>query len=321
MRFLLAGLGFLIITGVIAVTVLPAKERGIGRPIAWCYVREGPLEVTRRGVGLKSISLSLSRGVLAPVLRMESKKGSKRALLRLTDLATLLPVEGWVDASQTEVYAADRFPADEELVRRAGMENLDDLTIAKVSVSRWLVKQGKSDPALICFLGLFGLPASRLVAFLPLHGDFIRGPYLEFPFSEMKPGIVWGEVRDLLGDGNECFITREPFREGPATFGVNMVIRRLEGGQLAPLWMAPLEFQNFSFYPREVQILRPLEKNAGAPGTLTKAEVEFQQRGSILIPVWKATVGFFALGQDKPTDSVKVTKVCAWNGSQFEPVR
>jgi len=321
MRFPLANLGFLIITGLIAAAVLPAKQRGVSRPIAWCYVRQGPIEVPRRGLGARPISLSLSRGVLVPVVRLESKKGSRRALLRITDLATLVPVEAWVDASRIEVYAADRFPPDEELVRRAGLGNLDDLTIAKVSVARWLVKQGNSAPALICYVGLFGLPASRLVAFLPAHGDFLPGPWLEFPFSDVKPGIVAGEVRDLVGDGNECLITREPFREGPATFGANMVIRRLESGKFAPLWTAPLEFQNFSFYPPQAQILQPLEKNAGAPGTLTKAEVEFQPRGKVHIPVWQATVQFFVPGQDKPVESVRVSKACAWNGSEFEPLR
>jgi hypothetical protein len=70
-----------------------------------------------------------------------------------------------------------------------------------------------------------------------------------------------------------------------------------------------------------VRILRPLEQNAGAPGTVTKGEVEFQPREKIYIPVWKATVEFFAVGQDKPIDSVKVTKACDWNGSEFEPLR
>jgi hypothetical protein len=137
----------------------------------------------------------------------------------------------------------------------------------------------------------------------------------------MKPGILSGEVRDLLGDGIECLITHEPFREGPATLGVNLVIRRLERGHFSSLWVAPLESRNLGFFPPELQILHPLERNAGTPGTVTKGEVEFQLRGKIYIPVWKATVEFFAVGQDKPIDSVKVTKACAWNGFEFEPLR
>src|SRR5208337_3654852 len=49
-------------------------------------------------------------------------------------------------------------------------------------------------------------------------------------------------------------------------------------------------FQNLSSFPSQLQILHPLEKNAGAPGTVTKAEVEFQPHGNMYIPVWKATV-------------------------------
>jgi hypothetical protein len=39
------------------------------------------------------------------------------------------------------------------------------------------------------------------------------------------------------------------------------------------------------------------------------------------MPVWKATVEFFAVGQDKPIDSVKVTKACPWTGAQFDAVQ
>ena len=316
------GLGLLIITGVVGVGSLHAKESGNRQPIAWCYVREGPLELVRKVVGRRTSSLSLNRGVLAPVLKTESKKGKNRALVRVTDLSTLEPVEGWVDSSQTEIIATDRFPSDEELVRQAGSEYREDFTASKVTVARWLVKQGASGEALVCFLASLVLPNTRLVAFLPApEGSLILGPSLEFPFSEMKPAILSAEVRDLLGDGIECLITHEPFREGPATSGVNIVIRRLERGSFSSLWVAPLESQNLGFFPPKVQILQPLEKNAGAPGTVTKAEVEFQRRGKIYIPVWKATVEFRAVGQEKPIDSVEVTKACAWNGSEFEPLR
>jgi hypothetical protein len=320
MRFSLAGLGFLVITDIIAVAVLPAKEGGNRQPIAWCYVQEGPLELVRKAMGRRTSSLSLGRGTLAPVLKTESKQGRNRAMLRITDLATLDSVDGWVDSSKAEIFPIDRFPSDEEILRRVGTGHPDDFAGSKAAVARWLVKQGNSGAALVCFVASFGLPASRLVAFLPARGDFIRGPWLEFPFSEMKPGILSGEVRDLLGDGIECLITHEPFSEGPATLGVNIVIRRLEGGNFSSLWAAPIESRNLGFFPPEVQILHPLARNAGAPGTVTKGEVEFQPRGKIYIPVWKATVEFFVVGQDKPIDTVKVTKACAWNGVQFEPL-
>jgi hypothetical protein len=321
MRFSPAGVGFLIITGIIAATTLPAKERASHQPIAWCYVHEGPLEVVRKVIGRRTSSLSVGRGALVPVLKTESTKGQQRALLRITDLATLNPVEGWVDSSHAEIIPIDRFPSDEEVLRQLSLEPPSGFAASKAAVARWLVKQGNSGPALVCFVASVGLPISRLVAFLPEGGKYVHSTWLEFPFSEMKPGIVFGEVRDLLGDGNECLITHEPFRAGPATFGVDMVIRRLAPGSFLSLWVAPLKSQNLGFFPPEVQILHPLEKNAGAPGTVTKAEVEFQPRGKIYIPVWKATVEFFAVGQDKPIDSVKVTKACAWNGFEFEPLQ
>jgi len=300
MRFSLAGLGLLIITDIIAVTIVPAKDRDSHQPIAWCYVQEGPIELMQRALGRRTKPLSVGRGALVPVLRMESKKGRKQAMLRITDLSTLNPVDGWVDPSKVEIVPIDRFPSDQELLRQLGGEYQDDFTVSKIALARWLVKEGNSGTALVCLVASVMLPASRLVAFLPAQGNFTRGPWLEFPFSDMKPGILSAEVRDLLGDGIECLITHEPFRKGPEVFGVNIVIRRLEHGNFRTLWSAPLESRNLDFFPSEPQILHPLEKNAGAPGTVTKAEVEFQQRGNIYIPVWKATVEFFAVGQDKP---------------------
>ena len=275
----------------------------------------------QRALGRRTKPLTVGRGALVPVLRMESKNGRKQAMLRITDLSTLNPVDAWVDPSKVEIVPIDRFPSDQELLRQLGGEYQDDFTASKVAVARWLVKQGASGEALVCFVASVVLPASRLVAFLPAQGNFTRGPWLEFPFSDMKPGILSAEVRDLLGDGIECLITHEPFRKGPEVLGVNIVIRRLERGNFRTLWSAPLESRNLDFFPSELQILRPLEKNAGAPGTVTKAEVEFQPRGNIYIPVWKATVEFFAVGQDKPLNSVKVTKACAWSGFEFEPLQ
>jgi hypothetical protein len=321
MRFSLAGFGFLIITGISAAAVLPAKESEHRQPIAWCYVQDGPLELVRKGMGRRTSSLTLGRGALVPVLRTESKNGRVQAMLRITDLAALTAVDGWADSSKAEILPIDRFPSDAEVLRQLNIEPPAGFAAPSVAVARWLVKQGDSGMALVCFVALFGLPDSRLVAFLPLGGKYVRGPWLEFPFFDLKPGILSGEVRDLLGDGVECLITHEPFRQGPATLGVNIVIRRLEHGSFSSLWRAPLESQNLGFFPRQAQILQPLEKNVGAPGTVTKGEVEFEPRGKIQIPVWKATVEFFAVGQDKPLDSVKVTKACAWNGSEFEPVR
>jgi hypothetical protein len=242
-------------------------------------------------------------------------------MVRVTDLSTLDPVDRWVDSSQVEITPIDRFPSDEELLRQLGGEYQDDVTASKMTVARWLVRQGNSGTALVCFVASMLLPVSRLVAFLPAQSGFVRGPSLEFPYSEMSPGILSAEVRDLVGDGKECFITHEPFRQGPEVLGVNIVIRRLERDNFRSLWTAPIESRNLGFFPSQLQILHPLEKNVGAAGTVTKGEVEFQQLGNTYVPVWKGTVEFFAVGRDKPVDSVKVTKACAWNGFEFAPLQ
>jgi hypothetical protein len=122
MRFSLAGLTLLIITGIVAVRILPAKESDNRQPIAWCYVQDGPHEFERTAIGRSTGSQSLGRGALLPVLKTESKNGRKRALLRITDLATLNPVDGWVDSSKAEIIPIDRFPGDEELLRQLGIE-------------------------------------------------------------------------------------------------------------------------------------------------------------------------------------------------------
>jgi len=320
MRYLAAISGLLALTVTGAARTPPARESGPRQPVAWCYVQVGPLEVVRKTAGRKTSSLSLGRGALVPVMRTESKKGRARVLLRITVLETLASVDGWAEASKAEILPLDRFPSDEEILRQLKFEPPGGSRAASVAVVRWLVKQGDSGTALVCFAASPGLPESRLAAFLPMGGKYVRGPEVDFPFSDMKPGIVSGEVRDLLGDGVECLITHEPFRKGPEVLGVNMVIRRLEHGEFSTLWTAPLESRNLASFPRDIQKLQPPEKNAGAPGTVTHAEVEFRASGNITIPVWKATIDFFAAGEDKPLDSIKVSKPCAWNDSKFEPI-
>ena len=321
MRSPAAALGFLVIVCGGADGTLAAKESRPRQPVAWCYVQKGPLEVIRRLAGRKTLSLSVGAGVLLPVMRTESTSGRVRALVRTTALDTLASADGWADASKAQIFPLDRFPSDEEILRELNLEAASGSAAPEPAVVRWLVKQGGSGAALVCFVASAGLPESRLVAFLPLGGKYVRGPELEFSFSDMSPGIVSGEVRDLVGDGVECLITREPFRKGPENLGLNMVIRRLQQGEFLTLWTAPLKSRNLGSFPREIQKLEPPEKNVGMPGTVTSAEVEFLASGKIYSPVWKATIGFFRVGQDRPVNSIQVSKACAWNGSKFEPVQ
>jgi hypothetical protein len=58
MRSSRAGLGLLIITGVVAVSSLRAKESDNRLPIAWRYVQEGPLTVMRKAKPIDSVEVT-----------------------------------------------------------------------------------------------------------------------------------------------------------------------------------------------------------------------------------------------------------------------
>jgi len=159
------------------------------------------------------------------------------------------------------------------------------------------------------------------VVFTLSQGRFRPGASWDLPISEIEAGITALEIRDLLGDANECVITHEPFRERPETRGVNLIIRRFEGDKFRILWQAPLESRNLAEFRSQVQILEPPEKNIGAPGTKTTGEVTFRQRANQQDPIWKGKVEFFLFGREKAVDSVTIEKVCPWDGQEFAPLR
>ena len=129
------------------------------------------------------------------------------------------------------------------------------------------------------------------------------------------------EARDLTGSGDDCLITREPFRLGPETRGVNLIIRRIEGHGFMILWTAPLESRNLASYPPKLQILQPPERNIGAAGTVTTGEVSFRQRGEVFEPAWKGKVEFYSVGSEKPLDTTTFEKVSPWDGTRFAPLK
>jgi len=132
---------------------------------------------------------------------------------------------------------------------------------------------------------------------------------------------VAAEVRDLLGDGNECLVTKEAFSFGPENHGVKMVIRRIEGNALRTLWEAPLEFRNLASYAAQPRVGQPPEKNIGSPGTVTRGSVEFQARGNLSEPVWRGSIEFYVFGREQPLQKVSVEKLCSWEGTQFAPLQ
>ncbi len=198
---------------------------------------------------------------------------------------------------------------------------LDDVTTSNAQIARYLVRQGNQEPALVCFIGASILPQARLQAFLFSQGKYCPGPFIEFPTSEIKMAITSIEVQDLLGDGNECLVTHEPFVIQSDNQGVNLIIRRIEGQGLKTLWQAPIQYRNTASYPPKLHLLQPPEENIGNPGTRAEGTVEFREHGVLSEPVWKGKVSFYVVGREDALDSVNVEKLCPWDGSKFAPLR
>lgn len=320
MRFTRGLWVFLILLSVPLDVRARGKETPTENPIGWGYVRGDAVAVAPKSHLRKASPVRLGRGALVPISKWESKKGTRWARVHVVSLADREPVDGWIESSEIEEIPFDKFPTDAALRQLLGGDLLDDYAAAHSQITRFLVQRGNTGPALVCFITSPVLAAARLVAFLSISGKFVPGPSLEFPAEEIQAGIVSAEVRDLLGDGNECLITREPFRAGPETRGVNEVIRRIEGQEFQTLWKAPVEFRNLGAYPARMQVLQPPEKNIGEPGTMATGEVTFRRRGSVYEPVWKGKVEFRVVGRDEPVQSVPIEKVCPWDGARFQPL-
>jgi hypothetical protein len=70
-----------------------------------------------------------------------------------------------------------------------------------------------------------------------------------------------------------------------------------------------------------MEILQPHEKNVGLPGTDTKGEVEFRERGALTDIVWKGKISFHALGREEPVETISAERTWSWDGLRFAPVR
>lgn len=293
------------------------KEAKQEAPVAWAFTRNGA-EVRRSPSKGKPAIARLGRGALVHLFKTDSKGWTS---VRAVEPAKLNAQMGWVESDQIEVLPLGQFPTDAELLKQMGGAFLEDYTASHTTLARYLLRRGGLGPALVCFLGSRVLSSARLQVFLTSKGKFAPGPFLEFVSSEMDTGITALEVRDLVGDGNECLVTREPFRLAPEDFGMNLVIRRIEGSELRKLWEAPLEFRNLSSYPARLEVLAPPERNIGAAGTVTKGEVEFRPRASRSEPVWKGRVEFRVFNRSEPLETIPIEKVCPWDGAKFMPLR
>jgi hypothetical protein len=296
------------------------KEHKPPAPTQWCYAGKGSLEVRAKAGESKKPLLTLGQGAL--VAGFESKKSGDRTWVRVAavDPEKMVPVAGWTDSTRLDVFPASQFPADKEILKLIGGVFLEDFAAANTTVGRYLLRLTGKEPALLCYVGGVVLPQTHLQVFSRAQGKLSPGPYLELPFSEMQSPIIRLEIRDLLGDGNDCLITREPYGVGPQNSGMNMVIRRVEAGAFKILGKIPLGSRHLAAYPPKMQILQPPELNIGRPGTDTKGDVEFRARGTLTDIVWKGKVNFHALGREEPVESLPVDKTWSWDGTKFAPL-
>jgi hypothetical protein len=299
-----------------------AEDNHQPAPLGWVYLRDGMHELTSRPGKHKEKSDHLTQGALAPVLKITERGGVKWAQIRILNLGTASSQTGWLEeAGPADILPAENYPPDADLLRQLGAPYLDDFTAEHTKVARFLVRQDPRPPLLLCYVFADPLPTAKLVVFTPSQGKYLPGASLDFPISELKAGIISLEVRDLVGDGNEYLVSREPFRVGPETRGVNVVIRRITESTFLTVWQAPVEFRNLSEFKSKMQILQPPERNIGTPGTVTTGQVTFHPRGNGQEPIWKGKVEFFALGREAAVDSVSIEKACAWDGKEFAPLQ
>jgi hypothetical protein len=312
----------------VAGSVLPwsatAKEKKPTGPrpvIGWLSLQAGSRNLLVPEGDLQKVNRKLTQGLLLPVFKTKESHGSELAQVGAFNLSTGSSELGWVEIQSSELKPPDSYPVDSELLRSLGDPYLEDFTAEHTDISRFLVRQTDGPPVLLCYVVTMPLSMAKLVIFTPSQGKFLPGAALNIPISEMQGGMTSLEIRDLLRDGSDCVVTKEPFREQAETFGANLLIRKIVAGQFQTLWRAPIEFQNLSQYCPKMQILQPPEKNIGAPGTVTTGEVTFRPSGKGQEPVWKGKVEFFVIGRDKAVDSVSIEKACPWNGQAFAPLR
>jgi len=312
----------------VVVTSLPwtaaAKEKEQGRPpalIGWLDLQAGSRNISVFKEDLQKVTLHLAQGALLPVFKTRGRHSAKFAQVGVLNFGTGNSELGWVEIHSGDQKPPESYPLDSELLRLLGSPYLQDFTSEHTDIARFLVRQAQGPPALLCYVVTVPLSMAKLVIFTPSQGKYLPGDALSFPISEMEAGITSIEVRDLVGDGSECVITKEPFPDQAQAFGTNLRIRKIVNGSFQVVWQAPIEFQNLSQYGPKIQILQPPEKNIGAPGTVTTGEVTFRPIGKGQEPVWKGKVDFFVFGRDNAVDSVKIEKTCPWDGRGFTPLQ
>lgn len=332
----------LMVAGTVLAWAVPAiakkKAKVPAGPIAWLYVQKGPLTFSVSKTDSNELQTDsnkaagqrkkgqpekgqLEKGQLLPVFSTKEENGVKLAQVSAPSLETGASEVGWVEYSPAELKPLQAYPPDNELLEQLGPPYLDDFTEQHTVVVRFLVQQASGPPSLLCYIVSPPLSMAKLVVFSPNQASFSPGAFVNFPIDDLHAGISSFEVRDLLGDGSECVITKEPFREQVQTYGTNLYIRSFARGQAQVLWHAPIDYHNLSEYPPKIEVLRPPEKNIGAAGTVTTGSVSFRPNGHGAEPVWKGKVEFYAVGRDKAVSALPIEKTCSWDGKAFAPLR
>jgi hypothetical protein len=297
------------------------KPAGPPKPIGWVYIDDGPRDFSGTTLDLNKVKRKISRGSLLPVFKTKEKNGETYGKVLSLNLENGYAEEGWVTITPGELKPAEAFPLDADLLDLVGGPYLDDVIANRTEVLRLLVHQPQHPDLLVCYLLAPQLMTAKLVVFVRNHDKFAVAGSVEIPMAESLNGITSIETRDLLGDGNDCIISKEKFRNLLDTAGTNMVIRRIAAGQLQTVWQVPVKFKNLSQYNSEIRILQPPESNIGAPGTVTTGDVTYKPEGKGQTPVWKGKVEFFIINHEKALDSVSIEKSCPWDGNKFAPLR
>src|SRR5439155_1646148 len=283
--------------------LMPAETAKKPVQTGWGYAGRGPVDVFE-GLSLHpELVRKLGRGALLAVYGERERDEKHWSEVMAIKPANLEETLAWVESSRLKFFDTHRFPANEDLFIGAGAPFTDDVVAADTVITRLLLQQAPGPPLLVCLFDSPGLPNVRLQIFTAGPERYAPGPYLEFPNAEIRTPISDLEARDAVGDGNECLISHEAFTLGEQNQGVRLVVRRFEGGEIKTLWTAPLEYTNLASYEPKPHKLSPPEKNAGTPGTVTMAEVEFALgRGKPEI-IWNATIEFHIPGREKPVDT------------------
>lgn len=317
----------IIIALLVACVALPgsvaAKKKqpaGPTVPIGWLNLHAGSRKFSVSEEDLQHVNRDLARGLLVPVFRTKEKHGTTLARIGALNLETGNAELGWVEVNPSEVKPVESSPPDSELLRTLGAPYLDDFTAEHTDIARFLVRQAQGPMAMLCYVLTAPLSMAKIVIFVSDQGRLSPATEINIPISEMQAGVTSIEVRDLVGDGTDCVISKEHFREQAQTLGTILRIRKIVDGKFQDLWQAPIEYQNLSEFNSKLKILQPPEMNIGTPGTVTTGEVTFRASGKGQEPVWKGKVEFFAAGRDKALDSVSIEKACPWNGEGFAPL-